>query len=304
MLRRFIGLILLLTISVVLVGCGEKEKTIKVYTRDTTSGTRDGFFSTIGFSEAVTDNTVLADGYVEVDSNGGMITAVKNDEFAIGYISLTSLETANVKGLSFNGVKPTEANVLNGTYALTRNFNYIVGNDFTNQTEAEIVEAFLAFLTTSDAKSTIISEGGITEINNEDPSWNDIKADYPISNKDNSEITIKFGGSTSVEKIAKALSAEFSAKCGNFIFEHNHTGSGDAYKRTQGSEKSGTNALHIAFASRDFKDSEEATLGTSGKICIDAIVAVVNKTNDLDNITEVTMKKIYDGTITKWGEIE
>ncbi|MCI6156145.1 MAG: hypothetical protein MR674_05580, partial [Erysipelotrichaceae bacterium] len=94
-----------------LSSCSSKEKTISIYTRDTTSGTRDGFFTGIGLSKAKEDNTPLKSGYIEVGSNGDMINSVKNDVNGIGYISLSSLGEAGVKGLVYEGVEPTEANV-------------------------------------------------------------------------------------------------------------------------------------------------------------------------------------------------
>ena len=303
-------LIITLVLSAIgLMACGSKgtvEPAIKVYTRDTTSGTRDGFFTTIGFADAIKDNTVLVSGYVEVPGNGEMISSLKNDEHGIGYISLSSLANSTLKGLKYNDVDPTEANVINGTYKLTRNFNYAVRSEFESTKEQQIVEAFEAYLSTKEGKGTIKANDGITTINATDPSWDDIKANYPIHSEDNSAITIKFGGSTSVEKIAKALSGEFKLKCGNFKVEHNHTGSGDAFKRTQGTEKDKANKLHIAFASREFKltDTEQLATGTYGKICTDAIVAVVNSKNSLKNISSETLKGIYDGTITKWKELE
>ena len=308
-MKKFINYLLIaffmLGVLLVSVGCKEPvEENIKVYTRDTTSGTRDGFFTTIGFSEATTDNTKLVSNYVEVDGNGSMISALKNGEFGIGYISLASLAASGLKGLSYEGVAPTEANVLNGSYTLKRNFNYIVRNEYASDKERQIVAAYLAFLTTKDAKATVQSKDGIISVNASDPTWDEIKKAYPICLEDNSSITIKFGGSTSVEKIAKALSSEFSTKCGNFKTEHNHTGSGDAYKRTQGSEKDGANYLHIAFLSREFKTTEAPAANTSGKICVDAIVAVVNSSNQLTNISAQTLLKIYQGTITKWSEVE
>ncbi|HRX92307.1 MAG TPA: hypothetical protein P5042_05815, partial [Candidatus Izemoplasmatales bacterium] len=38
----------------------DSSRNITVYTRDTTSGTRDAFFSGIDFDDAVADNSVLA----------------------------------------------------------------------------------------------------------------------------------------------------------------------------------------------------------------------------------------------------
>jgi phosphate transport system substrate-binding protein len=84
----------------------KKIRAIVVYTRDGTSGTRDGFTSAIGFSEAKSDDSKLAPGYVEVASNGDMITAVKKDVNGIGYISLSTLSGSGVSALSYEGVAP------------------------------------------------------------------------------------------------------------------------------------------------------------------------------------------------------
>lgn len=283
----------------------DETSNITVYTRDTTSGTRDAFFSGIEFDDAVADNSVLVTGYVEVDGNGSMISSVNNDIYGIGYISLSSLAESGLNGLSFEGVEATEANVLNETYGLKRPFNYMTRADWTGmETERQIVEAFVAYMTTVDGKATIQNRSGIVSIEAEDPSWDDIKSQYPICESDNSEITIYFGGSTSVESVARALSQEFSAKCGNFVVEHNHTGSGDAYKRTQGSEADGANKLHIGFASRAFKDTEPGATDTYGFICFDAVVVVVNGENtSITNLTKEDVKKIYDGTTDSWSDL-
>lgn len=308
-MKKSLTILFLLLIGVILVGCQStnvEDPTIKVYTRDTTSGTRDGFFTNINFKEAIADNTVLVKGYVELSGNGDVIQAINNDEFGIGYISLSSLSNSKLKGLIYNGVEPTEQNVLNGTYLLTRNFNYAIRTNYDVEAEQKIVNAFLAYLSTKEGKATIKGNDGIVELHASDPSWNDIKGLHPIHLEDNSSITIKFGGSTSVEKIAKALASEFSQRCGNFKFENNHTGSGDAYKRTQGSEKDGANKLHIAFSSREFKltENEPFAKETYGKICIDAIVAVVNSKNRVDHVTSEILKKVFDGSITKWKGLE
>lgn len=298
----FMGALVMGAAAFSLASCGA-EKEIKIYTRDTTSGTRDGFFTGIGLSDAKEDNTLLKEGFVEVESNGDMINAIKNDEYGIGYISLSSLEESSLTGLKYEGVEPNEDNVLNGSYGLTRNFNYIIRNEFDSDTKKDIVNAFVAYMSTKEAKATIIANSGIVKLNKDDKSWDDIKANYPITNQDNSNITIKFGGSTSVEKIAKALSQEFASKCGNFKPEHNHAGSGDAYKFTQGEEKDSTSKLDIGFLSRELNSNEVAASNTSGLICIDAIVAVVNNKNSLTAITANELKDIYTGVTTKWNQL-
>ena len=281
----------------------DTSKNITVYTRDTDSGTRDGFFTKIGLKDAVKSNEPLVKGAVETNGNGDMVLKVKNDEYGIGYISLSSLEESSLTGLKYEGVEPNEDNVLNGSYGLTRNFNYIIRNEFDSDTKKDIVNAFVAYMSTKEAKATIIANSGIVKLNKDDKSWDDIKANYPITNQDNSNITIKFGGSTSVEKIAKALSQEFASKCGNFKPEHNHAGSGDAYKFTQGEEKDSTSKLDIGFLSRELNSNEVAASNTSGLICIDAIVAVVNNKNSLTAITANELKDIYTGVTTKWNQL-
>lgn len=284
----------------------DATKNITTYTRDKSSGTRDGFFTAIGLKEAVEGNGPLKGNVVEAANNDDMITKVKNDEYGIGYISLASYDSKVLTGLVYEGVTPSEENVINGTYKLTRNFNYIVRTEYKNDKEKQIVEAFRAFLNTTDAKTTIQGEDGIVEIKEDDKSWDDIKANYPICNEDNSNITIKIGGSTSCQAIAKALSSEFSAKCGGFKVEHQHNGSSDAFKRTQGSEKDGVNALHIGFASREFKlnDSEKAAEGSYSRMCVDAIVAVVNTKNPLKEVSKATLKSIYEGTYKTWADVK
>jgi phosphate transport system substrate-binding protein len=288
-----------------LAACNQgSDPAISVYTRDTTSGTRDGFMTAIGYSAAKTDNSKLASGYIQVASNGDMISSVKNDVNGIGYISLSTLATSGVTGLSYEGVKPSEATVLDGTYKMTRNFNYIVRASYSDEKVGKIVEAYRAFLSTSDAKATMKQLGGILSIASTDPTWASIKANYPVTAEDNKAVTIHFGGSTSVEEMAKALSKEFSPLCGNFVAEHNHTGSGDAYKRTQGTDKDSASALDIAYASREFSSSEPAVAGTTGKMCTDAIVAAINaKNTKITNITAASLKGVYSGTITKWSEL-
>lgn len=304
-MKKIISIIFIFILSLVLGGCKPVDYNIKVYTRDTTSGTRDGFFTVIGFSSAVKSNADLVEGHIEVESNGAMITFLKNDEYGIGYISLSSLKDSGLTGLNYEGVAPTVANVNDNTYKLTRNFNYVITTD--NTIEGDLVRALVAYMGTKEGKATIQGADGIVEIKSADPSWADIKANHPVVDQNNENITINFGGSTSVEKVAKALSSDFRTQAGNFVAVHNHTGSGDAYKNVQGSESTGANKLHIGFASREFKSdgTEDNAPGSFGIICKDAIVVVVNNQNQtLTNITSAQLVGIYKGTIVKWSEME
>lgn len=279
----------------------DSSSSIQVYTRDTSSGTRAGFFGGIGFDEAETDNSVLAEGFVTKD-NTGILTSMSIDEYGIGYVSLASVDNT-VKGLSYEGVEPTIQNVINNTYGLKRPFNYVIRDldDFATEDEKNITLAFIAFLHTTDG-ADIITDKGAVPLTSTD-TWDDIKDQYAVCAQDNSGVTIKFGGSDSIQKIAEALTADFAPKCGNFVPEHDHTGSSDGFKRTQGSEKDGANAKHVGFASRPFKDTEAGTEGTQGQLAWDAIVAIVHLDNEVDNVTAETLKKIFSGEYTTWDEV-
>ena len=74
--------------------------------------------SGIGFSDASSNDSLLVEGFV-IKDNTGIMTSMKTDEFGIGYVSLSSVDDT-IKPLSFEGVIPSVANVINDTYGLKR----------------------------------------------------------------------------------------------------------------------------------------------------------------------------------------
>lgn len=311
-MKKIIITIMTLSIVVLLSGCGSKfddKQTINVYTRDTESGTREAFFSGIGFSDAAEDDSLLVSSKTVVSGNSDMVSKILADEYGIGYISLSSLSGSGLVGLNYEGVEATETNVLNNTYGLKRPFNYIAREigDYSSTDVESIVLAIIAYMNTQEGKAIISENGGIVNVSASDSRWSDIASDYSICSNDNSAVNINVGGSTSVEKIAKAITADFKGKCGNFNPLHNHAGSSAAYKGTQNPEykDSAATYLDLGFASRSFKDTETGVEGTYGQICWDAVVAVINESNTvIDNITAEELKNIFDGTHTTWIDAE
>lgn len=57
---------------------------------------------------------------------------------------MSSLDNKSLKGLFYEGVAPIEENVLNGTYTLTRNFNYIIRSEYSTPEKEQIIKAFLS----------------------------------------------------------------------------------------------------------------------------------------------------------------
>lgn len=325
MKKIFVGLVSLFVGLFTLASCNnstenggneskfDTSKNITVYTRDTKSGTRDGFFTAIGHSEAKSNDKLLADGAVTVANNGAMMSAVAGDEYGIGYASLSSVaESDDVKGLTFNGVEATEDSVIDGTYKLSRNFNYITRVD-DGSNEAKMTYAFVKYMFSLEGLTIVAANDGIVDqaVLDSAQTWNDIKANDEKVKEAlaiTTDVTLKFGGSTSVEKIAKALSAAFKEAIKddvNFIPSHNHTGSGDAYKCTQGSEKDGANKLNIGFLSRDFESGEDASEETKGTICKDGIVAIVSPENDvLEDADSEILWNIFSGEYKTWEDVK
>ena len=295
----------------------DTSRNITLYTRDTTSGTRAGFFGGIGFSAAGPSDSVLTDGFVIRDNTAQLAAMGGADKYGIGYISTSSLNNT-VKGLNFNGVAPTVANVVNNTYALKRPFMWMLrapfdypGSTPTVKGSVELIsEALVGFINTTDGTDTIARAGAIG-IYTGTQTWDDVKANFPVCNQDNSAVTVRLGGSDSIQKVAEALTLSFKAKCGNFVPAHEHTGSSDAYRRTNGANKDQSVGKDIGFSSRSFRNSGadlelDVPAAQRGQLAWDAIVAIVHNDNPLSNVDAALLKRMYEkdstSPIRTWAE--
>lgn len=305
--------VLYLSALLLLTGCSNNSNqttlnsassTINVYTRDSSSGTREAFEKAGDFEDQLTVNAI------EVSSNGDMATKVGSDEKGIGYVSLsTDFAANNVSPLNFEGVAPTEAAVLDGSYGMQRPFSFVTraSGDFDSDEKEQLVAAFLDFIQNSSEGLLVVEAAGGVVDKTQGVAWAELAINHPIVNQDNSSITIAIAGSTSVEKTLKAALEAFSPMAGNFQFTMNQTGSGDGYKRVLGSEKEGANKADIGFASRAFKaEEEDVTMAmSSGVYCIDAVVAIVNASNTaITNLTQEQIKAIFTAEITSWEEVQ
>lgn len=118
--------------------------------REAGSGTRDGFESITGTEDACKYQN-------ELTSTGEVIANVASNPNAIGYASLSAVDET-VKAITVGGVAATEETVLDGTYAVQRNFNFIV-SDSTELSDA--AQAFIDWATSADAADLIASAGAV-----------------------------------------------------------------------------------------------------------------------------------------------
>ena len=103
----------------------DTDQDITVISREDGSGTRGAFIELTGVEEKNADGKKV-DNTTEAaaiqSSTNGVMTAVANDETAIGYISLGSLNDT-VKAVTVGGVAASAETVKDGSYVLARPFN-------------------------------------------------------------------------------------------------------------------------------------------------------------------------------------
>lgn len=118
--------------------------------REAGSGTRDGFESITGTEDACKYQN-------ELTSTGEVIANVASNPNAIGYASLSAVDET-VKAITVGGVAPTEETVLDGTYAVQRNFNFII-NESAELSDA--ANAFIEWATSAEASDLIAGAGAV-----------------------------------------------------------------------------------------------------------------------------------------------
>lgn len=131
---------------------GGQSGTISCIGREAGSGTRDGFESITGTTDACKLDQ-------ELTSTGAVIEAVAGNPNAIGYASLSSVEgKATVKAVTVDGVACTEETVLDGSYAIQRPFVLVTKDGTALSTQAQ---AWFDFATSAAANDLITAAGAV-----------------------------------------------------------------------------------------------------------------------------------------------
>jgi phosphate transport system substrate-binding protein len=125
------------------VSGGAKRGRIAVISREEGSGTRGAFEELVGFQGK------LLGGATESTSTGAIKAGIAQNQDAIGYISLGSLDSS-VKPLSVNNVEATVANVVNGSYKIARPFIVLTGGNVHAESSA-----FVEWMLQTDAQAIV-----------------------------------------------------------------------------------------------------------------------------------------------------
>lgn len=279
-----------------LAGCGDSNSSsessggnstealgkITVISREDGSGTRGAFIELTGVEEKdadgnKSDKTTLD--AVITKSTDAVLTQVKGDKNAIGYISLGSLNDS-VKALKVAGVEATVDNIKSDTYAIARPFNIATKGDV-----SDAAQDFINYILSAEGQKLIGDEGYV--------SIDDSAAAFESNG---AKGTIKINGSSSVTPVMTKLKEAYEKLNSNVTIELQQTDS------TTGMKTVAEGACDIGMASRELKDSESDLTGTT--IAKDGIAIIVNKDNTLDDISVETIKNIYVGDVTEWSDVK
>lgn len=109
--------------------------------------------------------------------------------------------------------------------------------------------------------------------------------------------TVTLAGSTSMEKLANALSEGFMTANPGVTVQVEFNGS------SAGVEQMLNGTVEIGNASRNLKDSELVEGAIENVVAIDGIAVIVDTTNTISDITREKLVKIYTGEINNWTEL-
>lgn len=256
---------------------------ITVVSREDGSGTRGAFIELFGIQEEQDGEKVdmtTMDASV-TNSTSVMMTTVAGDENAIGYISLGSLNDT-VKAVKIDGAEASAENVANDTYKVSRPFNIVTGEEI-----SETAQDFVNYIMSEEGQQIVEDNGYIKE---------DAEAEPYEGGEVSGKIVI--AGSSSVTPVMEKLSEAYQALNKDVTIEVQQSDS------TTGVNSTAEGICDIGMVSRELKD-EEGELGlTAQVIARDGIAVIVNKDNDLEDLTTEQVKAIFTGETTEWEALE
>lgn len=109
--------------------------------------------------------------------------------------------------------------------------------------------------------------------------------------------SISIVGSTSMEKLANALSEAFMEEYPDVTVTAEFVGSG------AGIEAVTNGTTDIGNSSRSLKDEEKAAGVVENVVAIDGIAVCVDPANEVADLTKEQLTNIYNGTVTNWKEV-
>lgn len=261
----------------------DSSNDITVISRESGSGTRGAFIELTGVEEKQGDQKVdmTTDDAQVVNSTSVVLTTVETDPYAIGYVSLGTLNE-KVKAVKVDGAEATADAIKAGQYKLSRPFNIATKGEATN----EIVKDFMAYILSTEGQQIVTDNGYIA--------LDDTKAFEGTQPSGN----IVVGGSSSVSPLMEKLIEAYNKVNPNASIDLQTSDS------TTGMTSCAEGSYDIGMASRELKQEELDSGLKNTVIATDGIAVIVNKENPTDELSSDTIKSIYTGETTTWDEVK
>lgn len=269
-------------------GCTKSEdgfdtsKEIGVVSREEGSGTRGAFIELFGIEQKDENGNKIdytIDTAAVTEKTSVMMTTVAGDPYAIGYISLGSLNDT-VKALKIDGAEASVESVKAGSYKVTRPFNIVTGANL-----SEVAQDFINYILSADGQKIIEDYGCVSVVEGEAYTASGLSGKIVVS------------GSSSVTPVMQDLKEAYIALNPNVKIEIQTSDS------TSGVTDTIDGTCDIGMASRDLKGSEVESGVTATVIATDGIAVIVNNESPLEGLTSEQVKAIYTGEVTTWAEV-
>lgn len=261
----------------------DPSKDISVISREEGSGTRGAFIELFGIEQKndkgekidmTTEEAIIS------NSTNVVMTSVASDPYAIGYISLGSLNDT-VKALKIDDAEATVKNIRDGSYKIFRPFNVAYKGEL-----SAVAQDFVNFIMSADGQAVVEAAGYIKVDENAAP-----------FSSTNPSGKIVVAGSSSVTPVMEKLKEAYLKINTAAEIEIQMSDS------TTGMTSAMDGICDLGMASRELKESELAVL-TPLVIANDGIAVIVNNNNPIEGLTSEQVKGIFTGEITSWSELQ
>lgn len=282
-------LAVLMLMSLAACGVSEKENAgfrtneeIGVISREEGSGTRGAFVELFGVErknesgEKIDYTTASA---VITNSTSVMMTTVSGDLYAIGYISLGSLNDT-VKAVTIDGAAASAENIENGSYTIARPFVLATQEELSAE-----AQDFMSFILSEEGQ-TIVADNGYIPVE---------AAGAYKSSVESGKVVV--AGSSSVTPVMEKLQEAYEAANPGVAVEVQQSDS------STGVANAIDGSCDIGMASRELKDSELEQGVAATVMAMDGIAVIVNNDSPVEDLASEQVRAIFTGEVTEWAEV-
>ncbi len=281
---------LALILSLLLAGCGKRDTSaIVAYGRENNSGTY------MYFKEHVLGNADFAPNVQTLPGTAAVINAVSKDALAIGYGGIgyvKGVRTLRVKkDPASPGIEPTLANVVSGSYPISR-FLYF----YTIGEPEGVARAFIEW-TRGEAGQKVCEGVGYYPL----PKEKQVAAPSAPS-EGGGTITVK--GSDTMVILGQRWAEEYMKLHPGLVIQITGGGSGTGIKALiEGSTHICQSSRPISAKERDQVRAKHGKEAVEYPVAMDGLAVFVHDSSPLQEIALEQLKGIYTGQVKRWDEL-